>query len=672
MRLHSMILTAVLACVGLIGCGDTSTVTTGAHSVEQPQALDSASLSGIYWDPAASGTGFFFENQGSVGVASFYLYEEGTGKAIWYSVAGSFSPNADGTAAFNGTLMRYNGGQPASSTIYTVPTGTAVGDVRIAFAASGSATVSLPARSFTATRFNFGGQPGVGMSDRPEAGIYWNEAQSGRGFIMETQGQTVVMTMFHYNSDGTPTWNSMTGSVASGAVTADFLGLTNGQTLSGPYVAPSAPTSLGKFTVDFSDPCGGYVQLVGSPAYAVKRFAFGGLAKGAECRAKPTQRTLDNSTSNFNQNRLDPTDILKLFQSIGVRGQYVDGRQVVDLDGDGISEIVVAGGVDGTGTTPVRVFRKTGISSYEDATTSFFDGAIPGQVHPRRVITADFNGDGKPDLYFADHGYDHPPFPGAQNVLALSNAATGKLSIKAIAGNPTEFHHCAAAGDVDNNGTVDIFVCGSGFQSTAGNEKGPYLLLNDGNGNMTVSRVGIPDTMRTNGSTASAELVDVDGDGRLDLLIGDRLYNRTLRVEEFRISVYWGNGAGQFSDDLVTRLPGNPAFALAYDLKAEDIDGDGRKDIVVLSTPATLSGIGFYLQVFMPTSNRQFTDESLARTIKNAATWEGNTAGWFPWLHMLDLNGDGKIDIGIGDSSANLTARKLTWINNGTGVFSRP
>lgn len=34
---------------------------------------------------------------------------------------------------------------------------------------------------------------------------------------------------------------------------------------------------------------------------------------------------------------------------------------------------------------------------------------------------ADFNGDGQLDVSIGDHGYDAPPFPGAQNRLFLSN-----------------------------------------------------------------------------------------------------------------------------------------------------------------------------------------------------------------------------------------------------------
>jgi hypothetical protein len=36
-----------------------------------------------------------------------------------------------------------------------------------------------------------------------------------------------------------------------------------------------------------------------------------------------------------------------------------------------------------------------------------------GCLHPRKAIVADFNRDGKPDVFFACHGFDAPPFPGS-------------------------------------------------------------------------------------------------------------------------------------------------------------------------------------------------------------------------------------------------------------------
>ena len=76
-----------------------------------------------------------------------------------------------------------------------------------------------------------------------------------------------------------------------------------------------------------------------------------------------------------------------------------------------------------------------------------------------------------------------------------------------------------------------------------------------------------------------------------------------------------------------------------------------------------------YFQILRQTSARVFADESMARIIKNEATWEGIGASWFPWIHMTDLNGDGSIDIAIEDNRT--PARNFRWVNDGTGIFTK-
>ena len=80
---------------------------------------------------------------------------------------------------------------------------------------------------------------------------------------------------------------------------------------------------------------------------------------------------------------------------------------------------------------------------------------------------------------------------------------------------------------------------------------------------------------------------------------------------------------------------------------------------------------GYYIQILRQSAARTFADESIARIIGNAQTWEGNTAAWFPWLHMADIEGNGSLDILIGDQSGVIPARNLRWANNGEGAFSK-
>jgi hypothetical protein len=385
--------------------------------------------------------------------------------------------------------------------------------------------------------------------------------------------------------------------------------------------------------------------------------------------APPPPNSAINATTSYRyQNTPAPADIGTLLAANAISGHYFDARQYVDLDGDGVNEIVVAPGQHPEAFYPVRIYKRQTNGTYADVTATLL-AAVPGQVHPRKVIAQDFNGDGRLDLYFVDHGFDQNPFPGAQNVLMLSNLTTGKLEQKAIPSNPTAFHHCASAGDINNNATVDIFVCADAWQ---GAQKAPYLLLNDGAGNMTLTRIGVPASLL--GGTAAigmlaAELTDIDGDGFLDLVAGYRSESGSPIVTTFSTAIFWGDGTGTFSDARAITLPNPSSFVATYDVKVEDIDGDGRRDVVLLRVTAALDG--YYLQILRQTSARVFADESLTRIIGNAQTWEGNSASWFPWLHMADIEGNGSLDILIGDQSGQIPARDLRWANDGAGVFSK-
>ena len=376
------------------------------------------------------------------------------------------------------------------------------------------------------------------------------------------------------------------------------------------------------------------------------------------------KRFVHYKTSYKFQNTPDIIDIGIFLESLTIYGTSFDSRQYIDLDNDGVKEIVVATHTSMDEMTPVHIYKKQD-DNYIDITSSMFN-TIPTQVHPRKVISSDFNNDGLLDLYFIDHGYDHDPFPGAKNVLMVSDKDSGKLVEKNIPNNPTAFHHCGASGDIDNDNNIDIFVCTDAWQ---GEDKKPYFLLNDGKANMTVNREKVPQAISEDGMLA-VELIDVDLDGFLDLIAGYRIYLDVDGSFEqvFKTSIFWGDG-DSFSNDRMTDLPISNFFVATYDIKAEDIDGDGDKDIILSKITKDLTG--YYFQIFMQTNKREFLDESLSRIIKDEDTWEGIDAPWFPWIHMSDINSDGYLDIVVGDSSANVPSRGLKWLGNSQGYFTK-
>jgi uncharacterized protein (DUF1800 family) len=283
-----------IAC-GLAACGGggggSTDVGAPAGADVQKQALAAPSVlqfngNGWYWNPAEGGSGFMFEAQGNKAFVAFFMYEEGSGKPIWYStdnLGGSFVANADGSYVYTGSLWAYSGGQPAWSPTYVAPTARNVGTAKVTFSGSG-ARVDLPGRSFPATRFDFNGLTTTLKPNQPEIGWYWNPAEGGRGYAMEVQNDRLFMALFHYNQDGSPTWNVVEAAMPDGVASGLFVGYSGGQSLTSAYRPPERH-ELGRFNLSFRNTCAGQIQLAGAPAVAIRRFFFGDLAKGAECRA---------------------------------------------------------------------------------------------------------------------------------------------------------------------------------------------------------------------------------------------------------------------------------------------------------------------------------------------------------------------------------------------------
>lgn len=128
-------------------------------------------------------------------------------------------------------------------------------------------------------------------------------------------------------------------------------------------------------------------------------------------------------------------------------------------------------------------------------------------IQTRQALVADFNGDGKPDIFLACHGYDAPPYPGELNQVILSHA-DGVYTVQDASAD-IGFWHGAAAGDLTGDGKPDVVVAGG---------RRPVLLVNDGSGHFTLDSTRF--AMLANGPWYVVQIVDVDEDGKPDVLFG--------------------------------------------------------------------------------------------------------------------------------------------------------
>ncbi|MBT8315983.1 MAG: hypothetical protein KJP26_16115 [Maribacter sp.] len=110
---------------------------------------------------------------------------------------------------------------------------------------------------------------------------------------------------------------------------------------------------------------------------------------------------------------------------------------------------------------------------------------VPALVHARQWLVADFNNNSKDNLFIPDHGEDVFNFTGYPNTLLL-NSGGGLSNNSSNVGSLNTFTHGAAIGDIDNNGTLDIFMNNDqGLEGIGGATADDFIYLNNSAGMFT-------------------------------------------------------------------------------------------------------------------------------------------------------------------------------------------
>jgi hypothetical protein len=307
---------------------------------------------------------------------------------------------------------------------------------------------------------------------------------------------------------------------------------------------------------------------------------------------------------------------------------------VADFNGDGLQDAIFTRSVYlGSETFPVTVLLNDGQGKFVDATSSVFVGPPPVTQNARELVVADFNADGRPDVFVADHGDDRDPFPGFQNTLILS--APGGRLVDATANLPqaSDFTHSATAADVNGGGT-DIYA-GNIY---GGNAVPPGVLLNDGSAVFSVAGGLLPpaQTDLAQNKYTSSLFADVNGDGKSDLILGGEDHTASSVV-------LLNDGTGHFTV-LAGALPAKPfgPDAIALDIAALDANHDPHPDLLIAFTKGNPFYVGRWIQVLVNNGDGTFDDETSTRLPQS-----DNSDGWPVFIELRDLNRDGRMDFGV-------------------------
>ena len=336
-------------------------------------------------------------------------------------------------------------------------------------------------------------------------------------------------------------------------------------------------------------------------------------------------------------------------------GENGFGPQVItgDFNVDGKLDLATTNTEDGT----VSILAGNGNGTFKPALT--FDTGL-GAGNPVWLASADFNGDGKPDLVVE----------GGNSVSLLLGNGDGTFQAPKVYAAGSAVRGGLAVGDFFGNGRQDVAVAAFGSNTVE-------ILPNNGNGTFgTAVVLAMPSSFSHLRSIATGNFF---GKGFADLAVagGEGYNNVNSTGDPAGVALFQDDGKGHFTytgQFAAVTTPDPSGGDGAGDtvnpehVNVADLNGDGKPDLV-------LSLYDHNIDVFLNNGNGTFQP-----AVGYTTETPGSVGGYPRGVTFADVNHDGKLDIITDNFGEPTPADQSTpepgsigvLYGNGDGTFQAP